>query len=352
MLATSSAILTPTSLGGGQYQFSLFINPSVKAKHLNVGDYIQDALGNEYSIVSFTSPFSDGGIVVSDFVTTDILPNEDSDYDSVWYTPGQDDLRTDVQTDGGISSQSIYDAVEYEYTLTASWSSSQQANAAEAGDRIVDSNGVEFEITFVDGVSRFSVPFRAKEVERVGQAPTVGSATLYRPTGSYGFYQGVGLGVEALNSIRNRDNSLIENNMNTGAGPSIPQAKRMVNQSGALIPSGKMVSKKSDGSIVVADSDSLDGQQPIGVTSETIADSSDGLVITFGPNIPGILTGLGFAPGDTIYVSENASLTNDGGSFTGDDDSIIKVGIADCAEGVVSGSATDMILWREIVYRS
>lgn len=349
MLATSAAILSPTSQGGGQYQFSLFINPSAKAKYLNVGDYIKDATGNEYSILSFTAPFSDGGTVTAQYVTSDVLPNEDSDYDSVWYTPGQDNLRTIVKTDGGIASQSIYDAVNYEYSVEASWFNSQQANLADVGDRIVDSLGYEFEITFLDPVNRFTVAFRAKEVERIGQVPTVGTATLYRPTGNLGFYQGTGLGATALNAIRNRDNSIAENSF--AGGTAVPQSKQMVNGSGSPIAANVMVSKKSDGSIVVADSDSVDGQQPVGVTAESIANGSSGTVITFGPNIPGILTGLGFISGQTIYISETGGLTNDSGSFTGLDDSVIKVGIADSGEGVASATATDLILWREVVVR-
>jgi hypothetical protein len=45
------------------------------------------------------------------------------------------------------------------------------------------------------------------------------------------------------------------------------------------------------------------------------------------------------------------SFINSVGSLTGDDDSIIKVGIADCAAGTASGTATDLIVFPEVILR-
>lgn len=136
-------------------------------------------------------------------------------------------------------------------------------------------------------------------------------------------------------------------------GESVASAliKVMQNLSGATILAGKPVSKKSDGSIVAGDSDAADGQQLIGISLEEILDTETGNVALFGQNIPNAVSGLGFAPGDEVYLSETGGYTNDHGSFTGDNDSIFKIGIADCPAGNASGTATDLILFPEVLSR-
>lgn len=354
MLATSVYIYSPTSLGGGQYRFEMYVGTSTKAKHLNVNDYVKDTASNEYKVESFTSPFSDGGLVTVSFVTNDVLPVEDADYDSSWYTPGQEDLRPFVQTPGELSSITVYDAPAYEYSLLATWVYSGEANKAVVGDVVVDATGYEYEISYIDSVDRFNVDIRVKEVERIGRPPTVGVATLYRPTFSYGFFQGTELTNLARTAIRNRDMQLIDNAIAAGGGggSSANLTKVMANEDSATIEAGVPVSKLSTGGVVKADSDGVSRQQLVGITKEEIAVGSTGEVYLLGQNIPGVLTGMGFAVGDEIYLSESlGGYTNDPDSYTSGDDSIIKIGIADCSVGVASAVATDLILFPDVIIR-
>jgi hypothetical protein len=135
------------------------------------------------------------------------------------------------------------------------------------------------------------------------------------------------------------------------AGPN-PTEKLMLNNSGVLIDSKKPVSIKSDGSIILADSDAPEGQAPIGITLQSIANASAGVVALFGRNIPGALTGLGFNPGDDIFIDETAGeYTNNPSGFSGSDDSIIRIGVAAAADGTTSINATDLIMIKEVLIR-
>jgi hypothetical protein len=128
--------------------------------------------------------------------------------------------------------------------------------------------------------------------------------------------------------------------------------KTMQNLSGAAIPAGKPVSKKADGSIVSADSDAVDGQRYIGISLDAINNNATGRVLLVGPNVVNAVQGLGFIPGQDIYISESGGgYTNNFGSFTGNNDSVIKVGVADCSAGVANGVATDLIMFSEVVIR-
>ena len=105
-----------------------------------------------------------------------------------------------------------------------------------------------------------------------------------------------------------------------------------------------LAKRKSDGKVVAADSDDMDRQVLIGnAEQESVGDSSLVRVRLIGPNLPGALTGKGFAAGDTIYVGEDKEYINDISLLTGDNDSIIEVGIADCSGGIASTVATDLI---------
>lgn len=127
--------------------------------------------------------------------------------------------------------------------------------------------------------------------------------------------------------------------------------KSMQNLSGATIPAGKPVAKKANGSIIAADSDGVATQQFIGIALASIANNATGNVAIVGQNVVGAVSGLGFAPGDDVYLSEAGGYTNDPNSFTGSNDSIIRVGIADCAAGSASATATDLIMFAEVQAR-
>lgn len=124
-------------------------------------------------------------------------------------------------------------------------------------------------------------------------------------------------------------------------------------QSGEALAVGIPISKRADGKIVAADSDGVNRQQPIGVTVAAF-DAIDSIanVLLAAPNAVGVLTGLGFAPGDEIFIGETTGgYVNDITPFVGNDDSIIKVGVADCGAGAASGVATDLILMTQVIAR-
>jgi hypothetical protein len=126
--------------------------------------------------------------------------------------------------------------------------------------------------------------------------------------------------------------------------------KSFVNGAGAPMIVNELISLATDGSIVEADSDSAQGQRPIGFLKAATAFPGNGKVIMFGRNLAGVLAGLGFAPGDDIYMSETAGqLTNDPNTFTGGNDTIVRLGIACMAENTTGSLATDLILMREIL---
>lgn len=127
--------------------------------------------------------------------------------------------------------------------------------------------------------------------------------------------------------------------------------KTMENLSGATILKGKPVAKKSDGSIVNADSDAPNGQIVIGVALENILDQSQGKIALIGPNVKDAISGLGFAPGDEVYLGENGGYIGSTDTLTGDNDSFVRVGFADCSAGAASSTANDLIMFAEVIAR-
>ncbi|HEY9659543.1 MAG TPA: hypothetical protein V6C65_13880, partial [Allocoleopsis sp.] len=134
------------------------------------------------------------------------------------------------------------------------------------------------------------------------------------------------------------------------SGGGIP-TKTMV--SDEAIPINTAIAKKSNGKIVKADADDPARQNIIGVTAVAFASPDiTGEVNPVGPSVAGILTGLGFAPGDEIYAGTTpGTFTNDPTTINTDTGSIIFMGYADCASGVASNVATDLIMVMEIVSR-
>ncbi len=129
-------------------------------------------------------------------------------------------------------------------------------------------------------------------------------------------------------------------------------SKMAKNVSGSSIAANLPVSRASDGSIVLADSDAAQGQRPIGVTMEEIPHDSFGLIGLIGRNLPGALSTFSFVPGADLYIPEDGTgYTADPESFTNSDDSLILIGVADCADGDMSGDAPDLILLRQILVR-
>jgi hypothetical protein len=121
------------------------------------------------------------------------------------------------------------------------------------------------------------------------------------------------------------------------------------NMTGATIPAYKRVALKTDSTIVLADSDNSVAMLDIGMSLDAIDHNAFGRVLLNGANAPGALTSLGFATGDHIYLSKTpGALTNSTSGFDPNTDTIMRVGIADCATGIASAVATDLIMTVEV----
>jgi hypothetical protein len=152
------------------------------------------------------------------------------------------------------------------------------------------------------------------------------------------------------NKLSNKDSAGATSDIAT----SISDAAKKQMQSGqaAAIAAGTPLSKLPDGKIVAGDSDAAGGQAIIGIALGSFSGlNSLAMVHCVGQNVQGILTGLGFVPGEEIYLGETGGYTNNPGAFTGANDSIIKLGIADCTAGAASGTAVDLIMFPEVVAR-
>lgn len=131
------------------------------------------------------------------------------------------------------------------------------------------------------------------------------------------------------------------NQLASGANPLV---KLMQNLSGATILANAEVAKLPNGGIAAAGSDTVGRMNVIGIAKADILNNAIGSVGLFGPNQEGVLTGTGFAPGDKVYMAEsNGAYTNDLNSFSGGNDRIVRVGIADCAAGTASATVVDLL---------
>lgn len=219
-LASKVGIVSATADGGGLYTFKIFFESSASSKYTDVGDTIEDSTGNKYQIttwVGYPSDFVSGGFATASFSTTDILPQVDIGFDSFRYTPNQINYFPEVQTAGTLHSINLFSGKDYEYELGAVWVSGAQSSIAVVGDRVLDSTGKEYEITFIDPLG-FGELFRMKEVEKVGQVPASGVGSLFRATSLNSLYQGSDLSDPARTVVRNRDNKIVDLLLGTGAG--------------------------------------------------------------------------------------------------------------------------------------
>lgn len=210
MLRNQALIYAPQLISGSVYRIQLYFKDSAKAKYLNINDVIEDTVGNTYEVLTANLPLQDGEIIEISALGANVLPVLDVDYDSYVFTPDQKDYNPLFQTKGMIHYSSIHDPVNYEYVLKATWDGSFEENKADIGDRIVDANGKEYEITYIDLIQRFNVFFRVKEVHQTGSLPAADIATLFRATPNYGFYQGTGLIEEPHSQILARDSAVID----------------------------------------------------------------------------------------------------------------------------------------------
>lgn len=219
VLSTQVSIQSPSQISGNRYTANLVFLDSVMAQFINLGDVVRDSANNEYSVIEPTTlPFSSGGLAVLSPIMQSVIPVGDSgwNFDGSIYTPNQVDVRP-IRTTGEIQDVSPFYGPNHEYTISAYWLDPIQESKCTVGDRIVDSNGKEFQITWIDPDNRFSVPFVAKEVEREGVMPSFGTCTMYHPTSVYNFFQGTAdIPLSALLNILNRDSFVVDRKSQRG----------------------------------------------------------------------------------------------------------------------------------------
>jgi hypothetical protein len=124
------------------------------------------------------------------------------------------------------------------------------------------------------------------------------------------------------------------------------------NMTGVAIAAYKRVALLGDGTMVMADSDNVTAMLDIGITIDAVNTGDFGRVLLNGANADGVLTGLGFLAGQAIFLSKTpGGLTNDASSFNPITDTIMRVGIADCANNTAGSEATDLIMTIEVYSR-
>lgn len=127
--------------------------------------------------------------------------------------------------------------------------------------------------------------------------------------------------------------------------------KVMHNLSGVTIAANMPVAKKTDGSIISAAAGITGDMVLIGVAQAAIQNNSQGNVITIGPNVLGALIGSSytFYPGQAVYLNDQGGYTGDLTSLSISTDALFRIGYADCAAGVASTTAVDLIMFAESV---
>ncbi len=303
MLSTAIFLFNSSSSGGGVYTIDAFFSPSAMAKYLRIGDTLEDSVGNRYKVTTWTgysSDNSDGNTVTTTYIDTDTLPIDSTAiYDGFAYTPDQLDIQPRVHTDGSISSASVFAGKDFEYTITGGWASSAEANKAVAGDYVIDKTGKAYRITFIDGGSRFSVPFRVTEQEAEGAIPPDGSATLYSPTRNIDLFQGTWINTLAETSIRNRDSFLLDEVTDF--------LEPYTNVEGSTIERAQIVFESSTGDVELARAD--DAIKPgttVGIVYDrNIANAAAGnVLVKTGFKMNGFS---GLSTGEPVYVSRTVA---------------------------------------------
>lgn len=211
------AFLLNSAGGPGTYTVDISFSDASKAQYLAPGDVVTDRLGAGYTVqtwAGFPGDFSNLGTATVTPVGADVAPtNSLALGDASVNTPGQVDLAPQMQTGGSISSSTLIEGRTYKYQVSAGWFIGAEANKALVGDRLIDNTGKVFEITALSGTpgaADFTQPFQAVEVDKIGDAPNVGGAYLYRSTPNCGFYQGEALNPLAEDEVRNRDELLTD----------------------------------------------------------------------------------------------------------------------------------------------
>jgi len=311
-----AAITITTSSGGpGTYTCNAIFSTSSLAKHVNVGDILEDRLGNQYTITTWVgnpADFASGGTLTVTFLTTDTAPATFAAFgDAQIFTEGQVDARPTVRTVGQILTQSTASGQDFTYNITCAWGNVSEAQEAQVGDSVVDANGKEYTISIKDDNDFTSGVIQ--EVLREGQAPTGGGASLYRATTNLKLYQGNALTDPARTLVRNRDDFNIdvkikelEDSISAASNTAVQET--LSNTSGASIPELGVVATNASGSISnidVTDEGSVEALRGIAVSA--IPDAGSGLIASFG-RIENVTTTFAFQ--DSLFVDKSGAITN------------------------------------------
>ena len=310
------AAVTITGAGGGPgtYTATVLFSDASKAPFVQVGDTLEDRLGNQYQIddwVGSPSDFASGGTMIVSFITTDTAPATFGGFgNALVFTPGQVDVRPLVQSAGIINTQTLNSGQNSLFDITASWFNSASASNVTVGDHIMDASGKVYEITVTNGGGTIVT---AQEVVREGTSPTLGDATLYSPTSNLGLFQGTPVSDPARTQARNKDDFSIDARVTeiesqlAGASNSIVQ-KTVTNLSGSLIAAHTAVGTTLAGSIATIDvSDEASAKSFQGITAASIASLASGTIAQTG-RLENVTTAFSYQ--DDLYIAKDGTITN------------------------------------------
>lgn len=125
--------------------------------------------------------------------------------------------------------------------------------------------------------------------------------------------------------------------------------KTMHNLTGFTITAGTPVSKEADGSIAPAGAGTAGAMRMIGYVISDILNNAQGSVsLLGGPNWPGVLSGA-YLPGDAVYLAHGGGYTSDTSTLGLSTDTLVRIGFADCAQGVASTTVSDLLIFPEVI---
>ena len=116
----------------------------------------------------------------------------------------------------------------------------------------------------------------------------------------------------------------------------------------STIVAGTIVEKLATGGIQPATAAS--SNEMIGVALDAIGAAGFGRIKLLGENVAGAIAGLGFTPGQELFLGNAGGYTNDPNTVPGTS-TLWRIGIADCGDNSFSATATDLIMFATPVLR-
>lgn len=148
-----------------------------------------------------------------------------------------------------------------------------------------------------------------------------------------------GTGVLAVPGAGNQVDIIIP----AGSGGTNSAVKQKFNDTGTDIPSGRVVTLLADGTVAPCDP-KISTHKPYGITNGPIVSGQFGYVVISGFAVDALAGVGGWASGQDAYVSHNGDGTMTAVPPDPLVGSVFRVGIADCADGVASGTPTDIAI--------